>query len=53
MKTSNKSYKNEEAHTMDNMVQVCRGCHRTLETYNAEKQRMIIFENNNGVLINK
>lgn len=33
----------EEAHTMDNMVQVCRGCHRTLETHGADEQRKMVF----------
>lgn len=32
----------EQAHTMENMVQVCRGCHRTLETYDIEEQKEII-----------
>lgn len=32
----------ENAHTMENMVQVCRGCHRTLETYGPQKQREMV-----------
>lgn len=32
----------ENAHTMDNMIQVCRGCHRTLETNTPDEQMEII-----------
>jgi len=32
----------EQAHTMENMVQVCRGCHRTIEKYDVEKQKEIL-----------